>query len=342
MGGTPELPFGLSTSPGDIPATEVADAVEMALRGRVFPTVPVPNSRTCSLMAQTVVGLDGVELTSEGEVVLSGPTPGVTGGVHSLDSTAFEPLRAMLAAWPDFVLANPDTLALRVDLVGPVTLALALVRAGMRLEGALDVARTDTVNRARSLMAAVRGVEAERVVAVVMDEPRLVGSMHPTFPLSVREVRSLLDPVVDALDTAPGGAPPLIGIHVPGPSDWRTVISSGVSLLSMPSDAGLAGWARWIQALLDNGGFIAWGAVPMDRPLGTSEELLWRSLSAIWCDLVASGVDPTLLRQRCLVSPADGVGRFAADQVDRIRALVDAIGARVRSEAMGSRLGIGA
>ena len=341
MGGAPQLPFGLSTSPGNLPVCAVDDAVEMALRGRDFPTVPIPSVPSMSLAAQASTAFEGVFTLPTGALRLEADRFGVKpDAATELTGEGFEPLHAFLAAWPAAAERRPTVRGFRVDMAGPVTLALELAAGGLPLTQALDGARVVSAMRAEALIRATRTVEAERCVAVVMHEPRLVGAMHPTFPLSVRQVRSLLDPVVDALDRAAGASPTLIGVHVAGRSDWRTIVTSGVSLVSLPPDAGLAGWAQWIQALLDNGGFLAWGAVPVDRPLGTGEELIWRHLGATWADLAAAGVDPELLRRRSLVTPADGLGHFAPEQVDGVMALVDALGERVRRQATGPRIGV--
>ena len=107
-------------------------------------------------------------------------------------------------------------------------------------------------------------------------------------------------------------------------------------------DAGAVGWAPQLADFLDRGGRIAWGAVPVDQPLGTSEELLWRRLSALWCELVGAGMDPLLLRSRSLIGPVDGLGHFGRTQAERLLDLVDEISLRVRRQAIGARLSLGA
>jgi hypothetical protein len=85
-----------------------------------------------------------------------------------------------------------------------------------------------------------------------------------------------------------------------------------------------------------------WGAVPVDQPLGTSEELLWRRMSAMWCELVGEGMDPLQLRSRSLVGPVDGLGHFGVSQAERVLDLVDSLALRVRRQAIGARLTLGA
>jgi hypothetical protein len=338
MGAVPQMPLGLATVPGDLPVCSAGEAVEMATRGRELPTVPVLAASGCSLLHQAVDCLAGVRVLPSGALQVDLADFGVQlDRASDVSGPAHVALSEMLARWPALVAATPTTVGVRLDLLGPVTLALFLYSAGVPQAQALDAARVVCSLRAEAMLRAVRAVEPERPVALVMSEPRLVGSMHPTFPLSVRQVRAQLDPVVDIVDRAASGAPVLIGVHVPGRSDWPTIISSGVSFLSMPPDPALVGWSDFVQAMLDNGGFIAWGALPVDRPLGSHEELLWRHLSATWSDLVAAGVDPALLRRRCLVSPSGGLGCYGPEQVAGVLALLDALAARVRRQAIGTR-----
>jgi hypothetical protein len=82
--------------------------------------------------------------------------------------------------------------------------------------------------------------------------------------------------------------------------------------------------------------------VPVDQPLGTSEELLWRRMSALWCELVGEGMDALSLRSRSLVGPADGLGHFGVSQAERVLSLVDSLSTRVRRQAISARLTLGA
>ena len=126
------------------------------------------------------------------------------------------------------------------------------------------------------------------------------------------------------LDASESAGELLIGVHVPGRTDWETVLSTGVSLISAPADAGLVGWAPQVADMLEQGGWVAWGAVPVDQPLGTGEELPVAAPGGhLGCHGGASGVDPLLLRQRSMMSPVDGLGHFGVSQAERVIALAD-------------------
>lgn len=332
MGGVPELRTGLATLPAVQPATSANEALDLVFDGRCLPTVPVLAAPRSGLLGQAATAFDGVRVLPTGSLRVDlerfGARPGEA---VTLCGEPFETTRAALESWR--TAPPPEAVGLRLDMIGPVSLAFELIRAGVPRPVALDAARMASVHRSEATIEGCRAAEAVLPVVVVMIEAHLFGSAHPTFPLTSREVRSLLDPVVDALDSAAGCSDVVIGIHVPDRADLATIVSSGVSLLSTPPGASVAGWAPWIQALLDNGGHIAWGGVPVDRPLGPSAELLWRHLLATWRDLELGGVDRELLVRRSLVAPSNDLARFATEQIPGVVALVDLLAERVAHEA---------
>lgn len=237
-------------------------------------------------------------------------------------------------AWDRFFdgVAASGASGVRLPVVGPVTVALSLQEQGLAASEALARA-TDTVREeALGLLSAVRQ-RFDGVVLVCADEPGLVGAMHPTFPYSPVEVLEQTTPLVMALDAADDRSGRLlIGIHVPGATDWSILLASGVSVASMPADPRLSGWAEVIDDFLDRGGRIIWGAVPVDAPLGDNDDLLWRRLRSTWDSLIDAGVDPQLLRARSLVSPADGLGHFGVTQAEHALSLAGSLSRRVRDE----------
>ncbi len=347
MGGTIELPFGLATSIGSVPCDTSQDACDVAIAANpAFPTVPVLASHSSSLLAQAVHGIPGVEVQPPGVLRLLDPKGPLTAGELVVDDV--EVAGAPYAATVEFLermagsSSSRDQVGVRVGLLGPVTLALSLRAAGVPTAHALALAGSTVARRAEALLTATRAVLPDTVVLVCASEPGLVGAMHPTFPLAPSEVATALGAFVTVLDEHPAAGDLLIGVHVPGRTNWEAILATGVSVVSVPADAGVVGWAAQLGDFLERGGRIAWGAVPVDQPLGTSEELLWRRLSALWCELVGAGMDPLLLRSRSLISPVDGLGHFGLTQAERLLDLVDDISLRVRRQAIGARLSLGA
>lgn len=311
----------------------------MALRAQPdFPTIPVLARTESSLLAQAVTGLSGVQVVPPGLLV-------VDDDFDPREVPEAEPVGPAFDTFCEF-LSTPaaPAVGVRAALLGPVTLALALRAAGVPTDAAVDLSGQMVARRAERMLGALRtgSGSGSGPVLLCASEPGLIGAVHPTFPLTPGQVLGLLSPFVDALDKHPLAGQLMIGVHVPGRTDWETVIASGVSVISAPADRSLTRWADALGAYLERGGRVVWGAVPVDQPLGTGEELLWRRLSAVWCELVGEGMDPLALRSRSLVGPVDGLGHFGLSQAERVLDLVDSLSTRVRRQAVGARLTLGA
>jgi hypothetical protein len=120
------------------------------------------------------------------------------------------------------------------------------------------------------------------------------------------------------------------------------VIDAGPDLLSLPVDAAVNLDGAALGVFFDRGGQVAWGAVPTDRPLGERDDVHWRALSELWCDLNRAGADPLLLRDRSLITPACGLANHTEAQATRIFGLVRHMAERVEDQAAAARLSAGA
>jgi hypothetical protein len=134
----------------------------------------------------------------------------------------------------------------------------------------------------------------------------------------------------------------IVGVHCCGPTEWRLATAAGATVLSMPV---VREWvvphAGLIAAHLEQGGWVAWGAVPTSEPLGTDVERLWRRLNATWAELVSFGCDPILLRQSALVTPACGLAGHGVSQASRALRLACELGERVADWTSGSQRTVG-
>jgi hypothetical protein len=100
--------------------------------------------------------------------------------------------------------------------------------------------------------------------------------------------------------------------------------------------------AGYIDRFLDGGGWIAWGAISSDGPIGVTANRSWHSLSSIWCDLVRRGSDPSLLRRQSLLSPRSGLAGHTTSVAEDICRSLREISSRVRDQASATRLVFGA
>lgn len=240
---------------------------------------------------------------------------------------------------PTEMLDHLDTTPREVVLpvTGPITVGVDLGRNGLGNDdaAALAVAAVDRV--AHRLVAAARRRVPDATTIVFLEEPALVNSMHPTFPLGSALVEAMLGELVSRLS---GNS--LVGLRVPGRADWAMLLGTGIDALAAPVTAHLETAAVEIRRFLESGGIMVWGAVPVDEPLGVSPERLWRRLVLLWGELIRGGLDPALLRERSIIAPAAELGSFGVSQAERVLNLSQDLASRLMRYGSAVRLSIGA
>ena len=331
-----ELVPGIDTSIGSLPHTDVDAAIALVLsRQSRLPAAPSLPQRSPleGMVAQAAWGVPGVLVGGDGSLdldldALDPEAPLLDPG---LEGEPFVTLRRFLDAVADR--EGP----IKLQLTGPVTLGLALHAAGADAPRAFAAAGAAVRARAAGLLALVERVAPGCAPVVFLDEPGLTGLLHPDFPID-RE--SAIDLTSSALAVLERGA--MTGLHCCGPTDWKLLVQAGPQILSLPVGLGIEAAAGPLDRFLEDGGWIAWGAVPTDEPIGASPGRLWRQLSAGWCELVQGGCDPVVLRTRALVTPACGLASHGVSQAERVLGLTRQVAARLHDQAIGVRLAVGA
>jgi hypothetical protein len=328
---------GGTTGVGSLPHRDAHAAAEFSMLEHdvmVVPSLP-RRSPAESMIAQGVVGIPGVMVGQYGSIAVDvrrlDPAEPVATDVGSDGFVGFRTFLAHAAA------AGADGRPVKWQLVGPVTLGLALVRAGAPVDIAFEVAAEAVRAHVRALAAEVATALPTSLQIIVLDEPSLVELLSPAFPLAP-------EPAVDLISTALAAAEPhgAVGVHCCGPTDVASVVAAGPDLMSLPAGKELVTAAGYVQEFLDQGGWIAWGAVATDGPIGVTAGRAWHHLSGVWCELVQRGVDPVLLRQQSLVTPVCGLGMHTPPVAGRICHLVRDVSRRVRDQATATRFVLGA
>jgi hypothetical protein len=172
-------------------------------------------------------------------------------------------------------------------------------------------------------------------VVVFFDEPALVSWRQGTGVLDRESAIDVLSGALAAVDSP-------TGVHVCGDGDVGLALEAGPEVLGVEVSDQLP--AHWIQLarFLDGDGWIAWGAVPTDRPVGESADPHWRRLAAVWCELTKLGLDPVPLRARGLITPACGLAGYGASQAERVLGIARELAARVHDQAVAARFTLGA
>lgn len=331
------LPVGLATSIGSLPHCDPGEAVDFVLRHNpklpAAPSLPA-RSRREGMIAQAAQGVRGVEVRDDGSLVIDDslldPHAPLTDPGFSSDS--FVGLRAFVNALTDR--RGP----VKVSLTGPVTFGVALAAAGVEPRLAFRVASSAANQRARALVEWVQQRLGGVQLVVFVDEPALGSALVPDFPI---DPLSAVDLASGTLATIEPHA--ITGLHCCGQADWKLLMQAGPQILSMPIDAGIESAAGALAQFLERGGWVAWGAVPTDRPIGTTVDRLWRQLSLLWCTLVTEGgCDPVQLRTQAMITPACGLFHHGVTQAEQVLTFTNRLAERLLDQAIGVRLQVGA
>jgi len=300
------LPAGLATTIGALPQLNAIEAAR--------------------IMRHWLPGLPAGPTIDTSATASGGPTRSASGGADDLENVRsfLESLKGRL---------DPIVLSL----TGPVTIDLRLMQGGMQRVPAASRALELVTRQARLMIDLADQLLPGAPVMLFLEEPGLANSMLPTFPLAPTEISDLVRGVVEPLS---GDA--MIGVQVDGRADWGLLLRTGISVLGAPVTARLETAAAELGRFLEAGGFIAWGAVPVNEPLGSGVDRLWKRLSALWAELAQAGLDPLLLRERSIITPAASLGEFGVSQAERVMKLTAELSERVFNQVVGARLSIGA
>lgn len=336
LASTLDLMPGTDTSIGSLPHTDPDAAVAFVLAAQTrLPAAPSLPQRTPleSMVAQAAWGVPGVAVAADGslDLTLDDLDPEAPLADAALEGDPFLTTRTFLDA------VHGRTGPVKLQLTGPVTLGLALHAAGADPARAFAVAGAAVRARAVGLLRLAADRAPGTPLVVFLDEPGLTGLMHPDFPI---DAEAAVDLTSGALAVLERGA--VTGLHCCGPTDWKLVTQAGPQILSAPLGLGLESASESLGRFLDDGGWVAWGAVPTDEPIGSTPGRLWRQLSASWCEMVQGGCDAIQLRSQSLVTPACGLATHGPSQAQRVLGLTRQVAARVHDQALGVRLAVGA
>jgi hypothetical protein len=330
-----ELRAGIATGIGSLPHADAGEAAAFVLMHLPeLPAAPQLAARRVSegMLAQVAQGIAGVRVKRTGSLGIDraalDPSCPVEAG---LDGDGWAGTRAFLDA------VSNRRRPVKLQLTGPVTLGLALNRAGAPVDMAFEIARKAVTVKARALVAMARQRAPRAELVVFVDEPGLAAIIGAKFPLPLPQAVDLVSGALASL--GPGVRS---GLHCCGMTDWRLALQAGPGILSVPVDDGLVEDGPALASFLEGGGWVAWGAVPTDRPIGDDPDIPWRRLTDLWCELTRTGCDPALLRRQALITPACGLAGHGISQAAWVLRLCRQIGERVEDQAVASRLSMGA
>ncbi len=337
MSGLPQrdsLVAGLATGIGSLPHRDAAAAASLVLeRHPALPAVPELPRRSPleGMIARSVRSLPEVRVAPDGTVCIDESV-----GEAPVQPVVDEVAHGGLLAFLDAAARAPEPpRRVKIQTAGPLTIGVALQRAGMPVPRAFR--RAGALVRAWAV--ALEEVVAERLPqsmpVLFLDEPALVLWRRGRGPLEH-------EAAVDLLSGALAAPACVTGVHACGDADLRLAFEAGPRILGVEVSQALVEHASTIARHLDANGWMAWGAVPTSRPVGQSYEGPWRELVTVWCELTRRGCDPVALRTQALVTPACGLAAHDEGQAEHLLALARSMAHRVHDQALAARLTVGA
>lgn len=333
---TAKLVGGMSMAVGSLPHRSLTEAVTLALAATDILTLPTLPRRSPaeSMIAQALVGLPGVTVGQYGSIAVDASRIHATEAVRTdLDHDAFAGFRAVLAAAAE----TGGYSMVKWQFVGPITLGLALQRAGVPNATAFDIAMRSVRGHVTNLLAAVASALPGIEQLVVLDEPEWGELFETGFPLPPDVAIDLLSGVLAVIEPVA-----VAGVHCCGEADLQSLMSAGPSLISLPAKLSVADQAGHVQRFLESGRWIAWGAVPTDGPVPITADRPWKRLCDLWCQLVQRGCSPAQLRQQSLITPECGLGLHHPSVAERVLRINAELSSRVRDQATATRFSFGA
>ena len=336
---------GASFGIGSLPHRSVPAALDFAWSSTAIPTIPTLPRRSPAeaMVPQALVGIEGVSVGQYGGIAVDLATLDVAAPVDTdLSSEAFGGFAAFLDSFA--ARSTEATTHVKWQFVGPITLALALERAGVATDVALQLSLRAVRGHVTSLQQAVREMCGDVTQIVVLDEPSIAEALEPGSGLDGVDI---IDTISGALAAVTTGN--VAGVHSCARTDWGALLATGAQLISVPvpspgdceSRTTMVEAASRIADHLEHGGRIAWGSVRTDGPVAASVERPWKNLMEAMCDLVRAGVDPLALRKKCFVTPECGLASHSEAHAAHVMAITGEVGERVRQQSTASRLTLG-
>lgn len=327
---------GSTTGVGSLPHRNAQQAAEFAFSAYEIPAAPSLPRRSPaeSTIAQALIGVPGVTLGQYGTVAVDvarlDPEAEVATDLRGDNFVGFRTFLAHAAA-------RGHTGPVKWHLAGPLSVGLALRRAGAEPSLAFGVALGLVRSHLRALADAVATALPSSPQLVILDEPFAGDLMSREFPIPP-------DEGIDTLSAAMAAIEPraTVGVHCCADVDIATLIASGPRVLSLPATRAVIPLAGYLDRFLRNGGWIAWGAIATEGPIGVTSNRAWHHLSSLWCELVQAGCDAELLRTNCLLTPQCGLSTHSPSVAESVCYSLRDVARSARSEAAAAKLVLGA
>jgi hypothetical protein len=329
------LTTGATVGVGSLPHRNALQAAEFVLVSYDVPTMPSLPRRSPaeSPIAQALIGVCGVTLGQYGTVAIDVARLDPAAPVCTdLQRDHFTGFRTFLGVASERGHTGP----VAWHFAGPISVGVALLRAGAAPDLAFEVSRAAIRSHTRAVAAAVQEALPDSPQLAIIDEPfadEVFGRASPITP----------DESVDLVSSAMAAVEPIatVGVHCCCDVDASLLLAAGPHVVSLPVSSAIAPLAGYIDRFLAGGGWILWGAVATGGPIGVTANRSWHRLGSLWHELVQRGCSPTRLREQRLLTADCGLGSHGVTVVERVSQSLRDIGRAVRSEATAAKMLLG-
>lgn len=324
-----------TTGIGALPHRNAAQAAAFSFESFDIPTIPsLPRRSPAEApIAQALAGVPGVSTGQYGAVAVDVDRLDPTASVATdLQWDHFGGFRAFLDVAVERGYSGP----VKWQFVGPISVGVALVRAGAQPEIAFDVALQAVEGHLRSLSRSVEEALPGASQIVLLDEPLITGLMQSDFPVAPDQAIDLLSAAMASIQSTAA-----VGVHACADVDVATLLESGPQVLSLPVSTSVVPLVGYLERFLQHGGWIAWGAVATEGPIGVTSTRSWHQLSTLWCDLVQRGCDAERLRTQAILTPQCGLAAHSTAVAEIVCLSLREVSRSVRSTAAAAKLMLG-
>jgi methionine synthase II (cobalamin-independent) len=169
-----------------------------------------------------------------------------------------------------------------------------------------------------------------RKAIIFLDEPYLSGFGSAFSPIQRHEVIDILLTVINYLRE---NSDALIGIHCCGNTDWSMIIEAGPDIISFDAFEYMDYFLLYsddITKFLANGGSVAWGIIPTLNYTGNEsvDDLLLKLQDGL-NRVYQWGIDPHLVAERSIITPACGMGTMMPEEATKVFGLLSLLSQRL-------------
>lgn len=317
-------PGCLATAVGSMPHTDPQEACSLIMD--TLPEIPAwpqlpKRSYLENMYIQYTEGFPGAVLTEEGIYIDRSIDYSSSKSLEELYTAYVENNIDKYAISPEyasglrFFLSQKlnSALAVKGQVTGPISFGLAITDQE-RLPTLYDDTLGDAMAKHLRLKASWMEKELAKLSSntiVFVDEPYLA-SLGSAFSA----LRS--DMVINLINEVLGGLNGVKGMHCCGNTDWSVLMQTDIDILNLDAynyGEAITLYPEAVESFLNRGGVIAWGIVPNEEnalDIETAETLLAR-LHILMDSLSSKGIGYEMLLERCLITPACGLGTISTE-----------------------------